>query len=767
MSKILKHKILCKIISSILSIFILVSPLAMIGYGDNNVVFAEIDASPPVVDITSPAGGAVSGTVNIEVYASDDNSISNVEFYIDNNKIGESNVAPYVYSWDTAGLSDGSHFIQAKAYDAANNVGTSSEITVSVSNGSGSTGDIIPPTVNIISPANNSNIDNPGTTTTISADATDNIGVTKVEFYIDSSFVGESVYAPFNYNWITTAGSHILFAKAFDTAGNVGTSQSVNVFVYSDETLTIQPAGSAGKDANMLFGADSNNNYGVFSAITVGGGSALRRGLVQFDLSGIPANIDIKSAKIEMYYYATGSTATAADIGAYQVVRGWAEGTGSGTATNNGATWNTYDGINAWGLPGGDYNTNVESIVYGIQGTYGWYSWDVTGLARGWYKGTIPNYGVLFKSEQESLSHYKYFYSSESGETALRPRLVVTYTYSVTDNLPPTVIASPVGGIYAVPVTINLTADENADIFYTLDGTDPNLSSSIYTAPINIGANTTIKFIGRDTAGNVSAVKTESYTIDGTAPVVYIDSPPDGANVSGMVNITASASDDAGISNVEFYIDNNKIGQSSVAPYVYSWDTIESAGPHSIYVKAVDMAGNVGVSVTVSVTVVPSDTIQPGVTASPAGGIYNVPVNITLSADEPASIFYTLDGTDPTTDSAIYLDPININTNLTLKFFGRDNTGNMSSVKTENYIIDTEVPAVTIVNPLNNSFIKGIQTVEVSASDSNGISKIDLYINNILAGTSTVANYQQINQDVCWDLADERLLQAIGSHPGP
>jgi len=55
-------------------------------------------------------------------------------YYIDGAKVGESAVAPYVYNWDTTLYTDGSHTIQAKAYDAANNQGTSSTVTVSVNN---------------------------------------------------------------------------------------------------------------------------------------------------------------------------------------------------------------------------------------------------------------------------------------------------------------------------------------------------------------------------------------------------------------------------------------------------------------------------------------------------------------------------------------------------------------------------------------------------------------------------------------------------------
>ncbi len=60
-----------------------------------------------------------------------------------------------------------------------------------------------------------------------------------------------------------------------------------------------------------------------------------------------------------------------------------------------------------------------------------------------------------------------------------------------------------------------------------------------------------------------------------------------------------------------------------------------------------------------------------------------------LTADEPATIYYTTDGNDPTTSSTQYTIPIVINANTVLKFFAVDTAGNPSSVYTLNYSIDT------------------------------------------------------------------------------
>jgi len=192
-----------------------------------------MDTTKPNVAITYPANNStVSGTVTIRATATDNVGVVKVEFYIDNNKVGEDTSSPYEYSWNTDNLQyNSTHTIQAKAYDNAGNVGESPIITVTI-------GDSNAPEVVITNPTDGSTVSG---TVLIQTQVTERSkktkapsGIAKVEFYIDNNKVGEDTSSPYEYSWDTTqytSGTHTITAKAYDNAGNVGESPAVTVYI--------------------------------------------------------------------------------------------------------------------------------------------------------------------------------------------------------------------------------------------------------------------------------------------------------------------------------------------------------------------------------------------------------------------------------------------------------------------------------------------------------------------------------------------------------
>jgi hypothetical protein len=154
-----------------------------------------------------------------------------VRFFLDGVFLGsEDTAAPYQTTWATTTVPNGSsHTLFAIATDAAGNSASSSTVTVTVSN---PVGDTIAPTVVITAPLAGATVSR---TVTVSATASDNVGVVGVRFTLDGLTIGtEDLSAPYQVSWNTAGvanGSHVLRAVARDAAGNVTTSASVTVRV--------------------------------------------------------------------------------------------------------------------------------------------------------------------------------------------------------------------------------------------------------------------------------------------------------------------------------------------------------------------------------------------------------------------------------------------------------------------------------------------------------------------------------------------------------
>jgi hypothetical protein len=193
----------------------------------SSAVYSVISDIPPVTSISSPADGStVSGTITVSVSASDNfGVVTNVELWKDGVLFGTDTASPYSFSWDSRQDANGTHTLQSVAYNSYGNVGSSTIISVTSDN------DFALPTVSITSPANGSTVKK-HTTVTIAASASDNVGVTKVEFYVTNVLLCTDTDAPYTCAWSVPAPPNVqyqLLSKAYDAAEYVGTSAIVTV----------------------------------------------------------------------------------------------------------------------------------------------------------------------------------------------------------------------------------------------------------------------------------------------------------------------------------------------------------------------------------------------------------------------------------------------------------------------------------------------------------------------------------------------------------
>ena len=265
------------------------------------------------------------------------------------------------------------------------------------------------------------------------------------------------------------------------------------------------------------------------------------------------------------------------------------------------------------------------------------------------------------------------------------------------DTTPPITTASPGGGVYGTTQWVALTCSDPGGsgcdkIYYTTNGSTPTTSSPVYTSLIKIPVTTTLKFFATDIARNSEAVKTQTYAIDTGLPtgVITINSGATLTN-SVAVTLTLSCADANGCSQMRF--SNENLVESAPETYATTkvWTLGAGDGVKAVYVKFKDMAGNWSTRYSDSILL---DTTPPTTTASPPGAVYNTGQIVTLTCSDGSGsgcdkIYYTTDGSTPTTSSLVYSAPINISVTTALKFFAKDHAGNSEAVETQGYTIDT------------------------------------------------------------------------------
>ncbi len=305
-------------------------------------------------------------------------------------------------------------------------------------------------------------------------------------------------------------------------------------------------------------------------------------------------------------------------------------------------------------------------------------------------------------------------------------------------------------------LTVTISQANNKPVYYTLDGSTPSANtanSTLYSAPITITTTTTIKAIAYD-GSNASNVATATYT--------YIDPSTPGTESTPYTVAQARAAIDANSGTQGVYA----TGIVSAIPTAYNsqygnitFNFVDEAGDED-FLQAYRCAGAEAANVAVGDIVVVygnltkynttyefgqgcqlvSLTHPTGFVAaptfSPEAGMYSEPQTVTLACTTPgASIYYTLDGSEPDDESLLYTQPITVSTTTTINAIAYVG-GNASTVATATYsfvslanISDiTEVGAAyevqgTVVATNSRGFIMGDGTGYVYYYNNGAVSQ--------------------------------------------
>jgi chitodextrinase len=259
-------------------------------------------------------------------------------------------------------------------------------------------------------------------------------------------------------------------------------------------------------------------------------------------------------------------------------------------------------------------------------------------------------------------------------------------------------------------VTLNWTASSSSDvvgydIFNGVSLITSTASTSYTVTGLTHSTQYTLTVKSKDGAGNTSSGTSVTFTTvtpDTTAPDNVTNLTTSNVTQTSLtLNWAASVSSD--VASYDVYNGATLLG--NVTGTTYNVSGLTASTQYTFHIRAKDGSNNIssGTSVTIT-TSAPADTTAPVVTANPVAGTYTSTQSVTLSTNETATIYYTTDGSTPTTSSLVYSSPISISVTTTLKFFGRDTAGNSSTVQTVVYTIESGSGATHVTSGLVNKW---------------------------------------------------------------
>ena len=376
-------------------------------------------------------------------------------------------------------------------------------------------------------------------------------------------------------------------------------------------------------------------------------------------------------------------------VGGSNAIVGFGAGTGAASVTANLDSW-TYTVQSpgqaatptfspATGTYTGTQHIALSSSSTGAVVCYNTVGSPATNGATGCNTGTLYAAPV---SVPASESLY-----AVAGGTGYSDSPVVNASY-VIQSAVTTPFFSPAPGAYTAKQSVIISdSTANATLYYTTDGTTPTTASIRYSSPITVDSTETLKAIAIAPGDANSAVASAAYTVN-LIPVVAtpVYSPP-GAVYSAAQSVTIS---DTNPSATIYYTTDGSAPTTSSTRYTSPIEISSTGTVRSIAAAAGDTNSDIGTAnyIISAVPVVATPTFLP------TPGVYMLAQSVAISdATTGATIYYTTDGTTPTTSSTPYGGPLAVGATETIQaiavFAGDVN----SSVASGAYIVSA-VPVV-------------------------------------------------------------------------
>ncbi len=255
----------------------------------------------------------------------------------------------------------------------------------------------------------------------------------------------------------------------------------------------------------------------------------------------------------------------------------------------------------------------------------------------------------------------------------------------------------------------------------------------------------------------------EPDTIPPIGTIIY---PVDGMTVSGIVNVRIAASDDDRVALVVYLINNVIQDSMKSKPYTYAWNTLQFEDDEEYFLSAkiIDRSDNIRQTEPITITV---DNIDnqgplgellyptPGLTVSETVQILAYPTG----NDAIEAIFLIDDSLRFTDDSLEIKQPWNVNVfsyewdtfdvtyneTHTITVVLSDTANNSTALSSWVFVsnqIDIIPPIGNITNPAAGQSVQGIVSIQVSATDNDGINYVTCFIDGDSLDTDSIYPYQ-------------------------
>jgi plastocyanin len=236
---------------------------------------------------------------------------------------------------------------------------------------------------------------------------------------------------------------HGMMTARVDVSG----TSTISFSPQRDNTLYEDPAGQL------------SNGQGVYFFDGKTGANFLRRGLIFFDLTAIPANATITDASLSMFLSMTNGGPAAVSLS--KVLQDWGEGASNAGDPGGGgiqaaagdATWlHTFYNLGFWTTPGGDFSPTMSAstTVNTVNTTYTWGGSGLVADVQAWISNSAGNFGWVIRGNEVDTGTANRFNSGENSSNP--PQLSVTYQFTAPTPTPsPTVTPTPTPTPSATP----------------------------------------------------------------------------------------------------------------------------------------------------------------------------------------------------------------------------------------------------------------------------------------------------------------------------